>query len=65
MMDVIGQILWFAMFLTPLLTIPLVWKQKKIKKIYRIMIGLLLAVLISLFLYYISLSIIFRDGMGS
>jgi hypothetical protein len=63
-MDLFGQILWFAMFLTPLLVIPLVWRQKKLKKIYRIIIGLLIALLISFFLYLISLSIIFRDGIG-
>jgi membrane protein DedA with SNARE-associated domain len=63
-MDLFGQILWFAILLTPLLIIPLVWRQKKLKKIYRIIIGLLIALLISFFLYHISLSIIFRDGIG-
>lgn len=34
------------------------------KKIYRIILGLLFALLLSFFLYHISLGIIFRDGMG-
>ena len=63
-MDIIGQILWFLMFGTPLITIPIVWKISKQKKIIRILIGLGLAIVISFFLYHISLEIIFRDGMG-
>ncbi len=63
--DTIGQVLWFAMFATPLLTIPLVWKYFKVHKFYRIIIGIVLAIFLSFFLYFISLGIIFRNGMGS
>ncbi|MBK6444495.1 MAG: hypothetical protein IPO49_12805 [Bacteroidetes bacterium] len=62
--DILGQVLWFAMFATPLLTIPLTWKFLRVLKIYRLMFGLLLAAFLSFFLYFISLGIIFRDGMG-
>lgn len=64
-MDTLGQILWFLMFATPLLTIPLVWKFSKQKKVVRILIGLALACVLSFVLYFVSLAIIFRDGMGS
>jgi len=63
-MDSLGQILWFSMFITPLLTIPLAWRLLPINKIYRIIAGLLFALMLSFFLYHISLAIIFRDGMG-
>lgn len=64
-MDLIGQILWFTMFVTPAIIIPLTWKRMKgVKKIFRVIIGLLIAVVISFVLYNISLAIIFRDGMG-
>jgi hypothetical protein len=63
-MDIIGQILWFAMFGTPLLTIPLTWRLLPIKKVYRVIVGLLFALVLSFLLYHISLAIIFRDGMG-
>lgn len=63
-MDLLGQILWFAMFGTPILTIPLAWRLMDTKKIYRIIVGLILAAVLSFFLYNISLAIIFRDGMG-
>jgi len=62
-MDVLGAILWFTMFLTPVITIPIAWRVLPVRKIYRILFGLFLAAMISFFLYYISLAIIFRDGM--
>jgi len=63
-MDLLGQILWFAMFATPILTIPLVWRFLDTKKVYRVIVGLLIAFVLSFLLYHISLAIIFRDGMG-
>ena len=63
-MDTIGQILWVTMFLTPLLTVPLAWRLFSIKKTYRVIIGLLFAVILSFFLFHISLAICFRNGMG-
>lgn len=64
-MDTLGQILWFIMFGTPLITIPIVWKLSKQKKMVKILMGLLLGLVLSFILYHISMSIIFRDGMGS
>jgi len=52
------------MFGTPLITIPIVWKFSKQKKIVRVLVGLGIALILSFVLYYISLAIIFRDGMG-
>jgi len=63
-MDFLGQILWFAMFGTPILTVPLAWRLMDTKKIYRVIVGLFLALILSFFLYHISLAIILRDGMG-
>jgi uncharacterized membrane protein (UPF0136 family) len=63
-MDTLGQILWFAMFGTPILTIPLAWRLMKTKKVIRVLVVLLFAGLLSFLLYYWSLAIIFRDGMG-
>lgn len=63
-LDLLGQILWFLMFATPLITIPIVWKVSNQKKIIRIIIGLVIAMILSVFLYHVSISIIFRDGMG-
>lgn len=62
--DTVGQVLWYAMFATPLLTIPVTWRIFQVRKIYRVIIGLLVAACLSFFLYHISLGIIFRQGMG-
>jgi hypothetical protein len=63
--DTVGQVLWFAMFATPLLTVLLVWRVFKVRKFYRVIVGLILAASISFFLYQISLAKLFRNGMGS
>ena len=63
-MDLLGQLLWVLMFATPALTIPLVWKFSKQKKLVRLLIGIVFAGLLSGVLYLISMSIIFREGMG-
>src|SRR5688572_8528078 len=63
--DLLGKILWFLMFITPLITIPLVWWAFKVQKTFRVIIGLALAGFISFFLYHISLSLIFRNGFSA
>jgi multisubunit Na+/H+ antiporter MnhE subunit len=61
----VAEILWYAIPFTPLITIPLIWYAfKGSSRIARVILGLVLAAGISFFLYHISLSIIFRDGMG-
>ena len=62
--DTIGEIFWFIMFLAPIISMFFVWKFLKIEKIYRIIIGIILGLFISLLCYYISMGIIFRNGMG-
>jgi len=63
-MNIIGSILWIAVFVTPFVTIPLVWRVSDANKITKIFVGIVLALILSCIFYYISLSIIFRDGMG-
>ncbi len=62
--DTIGEIFWFTMFFAPIIIMLFVWKFLKIEKIYRIIIGVILGLFISLLCYYISMGIIFRNGMG-
>lgn len=63
--DIIGIILWWSIFISPLFVVVIVYKKLKIKKLYRLLVGIAISALISLMLYLISISIIFRDGMGS
>ena len=63
-MDEVGKLLWYSMFLTPVVTIPIVWVRSKERKIIRVLYGLGLALVISLLLFVISFSILMRDGLG-
>ena len=62
--DKIGQVFWYSIPFTPLITIPITWKLIKKKWYIRIIVGLLFAFGLSILFYGISLAIIFRDGMG-
>ncbi len=62
--DIIGSILWFSAFATPLITIPIFWKQKELKVIYRITFALFIAALVSFALFSIAMAILLRDGFG-
>lgn len=63
--DFIGQCFWWLMFITPLIFIPLAYKKIGANKIVRIVIGLVISLIASIILYFLSLSLIFRNGMGS
>ena len=63
-MDLLGQALWFLIFLTPFIILPLSLRLIKAGKMARILAGLLFSLFISLILYCLSLAILFRDGMG-
>ena len=55
---------WYAMFATPIVTIPLVWRTLKRPKISRVIVGLVFACIISFFLYFIGVSMLFNSGAG-
>ena len=63
-MDIIGEILWWSAFFTPVITIPIALKFSKSKKIIRIVKGLLIAIGISIVFLFISITILFRNGLG-
>ncbi|HPI20222.1 MAG TPA: hypothetical protein PKY56_07620 [Candidatus Kapabacteria bacterium] len=63
-LDTFGQILWYSIPFTPIITIPIAWILIKRKWYYKILIGLIFALILSTILYVVSLSICFRDGMG-
>jgi len=64
-MDILALLLLAAMFVTPFFTIPLMWRQSATrKKIYRVLLGLLLAAVISGVLFVVGLLILFRNGVG-
>lgn len=64
MLDSIGQILWFGIFVVPFVITPVYYFNSKGKKLFRIFIGLLISLFICFILYVVSLGILFRDGLG-
>lgn len=64
MLDTIGEIFWYAMFFTPVITIPVVWRKSKFSPVTKVLIGLLLALFLSLICLVFAFTIALRDGMG-
>lgn len=62
--DTIGKWLWYAIFLTPLVAFPLVWRNKSSRLVTRILVGIALSCILSTILYGICLMLAFRHGMG-
>jgi hypothetical protein len=62
--DIFGEIIWFLAFIAPLISIVVIWRSFEINKFFRIVIGLIIGLFISLLCYFISIEIIFRNGMG-
>ncbi|MBS1732617.1 MAG: hypothetical protein JST02_04915 [Bacteroidetes bacterium] len=54
MYDIIEPILWMSMFLTPVITVPVIWKRSKERKILRLATGLILAIILSGILFLIN-----------
>ena len=63
--DIIGQCFWWLMFVTPIIFVPIAYKKIGGKRIIRVVIGLVISIIASIVLYFLSLSILFRNGMGS
>ena len=63
-LDKLGEIIWYLMFLTPIVTVPLVWRLSREKKAYRILSGFIIALLISIVFFIVSCLILLRNGLG-
>ena len=63
-LDVVAEILLQFIYLTPLITIPLVWRYSKQNKIARVIIGLALAVVLAFIIGCIVLKIRLRNGLA-
>ncbi len=61
--DIVEPILWISMFLTPVITVPVIWKRSKERKIVRVITGLVLAIVLSgiLLIINIYLSRVMQD----
>ncbi len=64
-MDILAGILFYLCFVTPFITIPIVWNVTETNKVIRVLVGLFWAIILSCFLYLMSWIIVLRDGMGN
>ncbi len=62
--NVIDRFFWISILLTHMIAISIVWRYSNRKKIYRILLGLLLAWFISIIIYVIFMQIAIRHGIG-
>ncbi|MEY4289908.1 MAG: hypothetical protein RLZZ30_1996 [Bacteroidota bacterium] len=64
-LDLIGQFFWMLMFIMPLVMVLIIWKMSETNKILLVIIGVLVGSFFSVLCYFISLAILFRNGMGN
>ncbi len=64
-LDQIGECLFFAAILTPIITVLLFLRLKKIHWFSRVLLGLSIGLSLGALFWWISMEILFRNGMGS
>jgi hypothetical protein len=62
-LDIVGGIFWFGILTTPALSF-LIVRKTQLSLPFKIVLGILTTFLLAVLFYFISLSIIFRNGMG-
>lgn len=63
-LDAICKILWYCVFVTSFIAIPIVLKYSKLSLRLKIVSGFGLSLAISFILLFLTLAIAFRNGMG-
>lgn len=64
MLDIIGQIFWYGILATPIITFLIVQKMKKLSLIQKIISGVLITAALALVFYAVAMAIVLRDGLG-
>jgi hypothetical protein len=62
-LDFIGQVFWWGILGTPVLVF-LALRKMDMNGIAKLLLGLIITIILSVTFYFISIGIIFRDGMG-
>lgn len=62
-LDTFAIILWILAALAPIVAFVFLWRKKQIKWYYRILLGLLIGGGIGVLLFWLGLSLIFRNGI--
>lgn len=64
-LDSFGEVLWYLAFIAPIISIALFWRLKQVNRLTRILFGASVGAFITLLLFWASIGIAFRNGMGS
>ena len=64
LLDIIGQVFWFGILTTPVISFFIVRKSKTLSIGAKILLGILIAVSLAVVFYAIAMTIILRNGLG-
>jgi cytochrome bd-type quinol oxidase subunit 2 len=63
-LDFIGKAFGYGIIIFPIVLFPIIWRSFKTSKVLKIVSWLILSLLAAIIFYFISIAIIFRNGMG-
>ena len=62
-LDTLALVLWALVFIVPIAAIVISWRYKQAKWYYRLLVGLFVGSVISVLLFWLGLTLIFRHGI--
>lgn len=62
--DFIGKGFWYGIFILPIILLAIIWRYLKVSKPLKIVTWFITSFMIVIVFYFISIAIIFRNGMG-
>ncbi|TAL44141.1 MAG: hypothetical protein EPN92_09205 [Chitinophagaceae bacterium] len=63
-LDIIGQIFWFGLLATPVISFFIVRKLKTLSISEKILSGISITLVLAVVFYLVAMSIVLRDGLG-
>ena len=63
-LDIIGQIFWFGILFTPIISFFIVRKSKTFSISMKILSGILITLILVVFFYVVAMAILLRNGLG-
>ena len=64
LLDILSRVLWFGIFVVPIIAFWWAWRLKRLNWFERIGLGLVISIVGAFILFGIHLEIVFRNGMG-
>lgn len=63
-LDSIGQIFWFGILFTPIISFFIVRKSKAFSVSMKILSGILITLILAVFFYFVAIAILLRNGLA-